>query len=177
MKSFLHYASRIIIPLFVFFLIIRELPAQDTVWVQTLNFNDITKRRGIYKFPDSSQSFRKILMYYTLKCDPRTTQDKYNCGEWDYLTSSKVYVHTGVLDSNMKTFPLYKVGRSAPDTIYYTMDTTYSTYQHYSYEIKYDSVISEKEYLFGNGTEAIGLMPNPNRFQFVIKKVWTLSQY
>jgi len=170
MKSYFTIVSNFCVFAFILIFAVSVLPAQDTVWVQTLNFNDITKRRDIYQFPDTNQSFRKILMYYTLKCDPRTTRDKYNCGEWDYLTYSKVYVHTGVLDSNMKTYPLYKVGKSAPDTIFYTLDTTFSTYQYYNYEIKYDSVISEKEFQFGEGKEFIGLLPNPHRFQFVIKK-------
>ncbi len=59
--------------------------SQDTVVVQTLIFDSITTRRGIWQFPEG-ESFRKILMYHTLKCDPRTTHEHYNCGEWDYLT-------------------------------------------------------------------------------------------
>lgn len=170
MKLFLTLLRQLFVFVILLLFTTSLLPAQDTVWVQTLNFNDITKRRDIYQFPDSNQTFRKILMYYTLKCDPQTTRDKYNCGEWDYLTYSKVYVHTGIMDSNSTTYPLYKVGKTAPDTIFYTMDTTFSTYQHYNYEIKYDSVITEKNFQFGNGTEAIGLTSNPHRFQFIINK-------
>ena len=38
-------------------------------------------------------------MYYKLKCSPLTTWDQYNCGEWDYLTYTRVYNHTGLFDS------------------------------------------------------------------------------
>jgi hypothetical protein len=38
-------------------------------------------------------------MYYKLKCSPLTTWDQYNCGEWDYLTYTRVFDHTGQFDS------------------------------------------------------------------------------
>ena len=38
-------------------------------------------------------------MYYKLKCDPLTPWDSYNCGEWDYLAYTRIFDHTGVLDS------------------------------------------------------------------------------
>ena len=47
----------------------------DTTIVETLDFNDITKRRGWYIFPSDTNSYHKVLMYYTLKCDAATTQD------------------------------------------------------------------------------------------------------
>ena len=47
--------------------------AQDTVVVQTLSYDDITKRRDFYAFPDGSESYRKVIMEYSLKCDSRTT--------------------------------------------------------------------------------------------------------
>ncbi len=59
--------------------------SQDTTTIETLNFGDLTKRTGTYAFPDSG-TFEKVLMYYTLKCDPATQQDQFNCGEWDYLS-------------------------------------------------------------------------------------------
>ena len=69
--------------------------AQDTTIVQTLDFNDITKRRGWYIFPQDT-TYQKVLMYYTLKCDPQTTRDGYDCGEWDYTTYTNLYQHNNV---------------------------------------------------------------------------------
>mgnify|MGYP006415584707 FL=1 len=74
--------------------------SQDTTSVQTFTFGDITKRRDVFEFPDSTNEWRKILMYKTLKCDNATTQDQFPCGEWDYLTYTFVYDHTGEIDSN-----------------------------------------------------------------------------
>ncbi len=82
------------------------LISQDTIVIQTLTFDSITTRRGTWQFPEEGQ-FRKILMYHTLKCDPQTQHDPYNCGEWDYLTYNRVYDHTGVYDSTLYYQPSF----------------------------------------------------------------------
>jgi hypothetical protein len=89
-----------IFPLILFSTLVSVAVSQDTVVVQTLVFDSITKRRGTWQFPEG-ESFRKILMVHTLKCDPRTTHDQYDCGEWDYLTYNTVHYHTGVFDSTL----------------------------------------------------------------------------
>lgn len=91
--------------------------AQDTIRVQAFTFDDITRRRGWFQFPDTTHRFRKVLMHHTLKCDPQTTQDQYACGEWDYLTYNFVHEHTGVLDSNAVTHPYFLVGHAAPASV------------------------------------------------------------
>ena len=75
--------------------------AQDTTWVQTFTFDSISTRRGDFAFPQhlNNMRFEKVLMYYKLKCSPLTPWDQYNCGEWDYLTYTRVFDHTGILDS------------------------------------------------------------------------------
>ena len=161
----------IIITIILIIISITDIYPQDTIVVQTLTFDDITKRRGTWKFPDNNVEFRKILMYYTLKCDPRTTRDQYPCGEWDYLTYNRIYYHTGVMDSSLLEHPLYKTGSEAPDSIFYTMDTTFRTYQHYNYSIVYDNTISEIEYQLGNGDKDFSLNPGYYRYQFIITKV------
>ncbi|MFZ1333047.1 MAG: peptide-N-glycosidase F-related protein [Flavobacteriales bacterium] len=93
------------------------LAQDDTIRVQTLTYDSITTRRGWWVFPDESHTFRKVLMHHTLKCDPQTTQDAFPCGEWDYLTHSEVYEHTGVLDSTDLEHPFFKVGTAAPDSV------------------------------------------------------------
>lgn len=94
--------------------------AQDTLVVRTLTFDSITTRRGWWSFPPAGEQFRKVLMVHTLKCDPQTTQDQYDCGEWDYLTYHLVHEHTGVLDSNALDHPWFKVGNAAPAGVYST---------------------------------------------------------
>lgn len=114
--------KKIFLPqLFVlFFFSIFHLIAQDTVVVQTFTFKDIYKRSGTFLFPPKEDSFRKILMLYTLKCDPLTPHDKYNCGEWDYLTHNLIYTKTGKFDSTKNSFLKYSFGYQQPDTLFYS---------------------------------------------------------
>lgn len=124
---------------------------QDTTTVQTLTFDDITKRRGMYVFPDDSQEFRKILMYYTLKCDAQTTQDQFACGEWDYLSHNFIYDHTGALDSNLITHPSFYVGTETPDIFEYHPYPLYNYYQHYLYSNTISETLSEELSVIGMG--------------------------
>ncbi|MBL7964371.1 MAG: T9SS type A sorting domain-containing protein [Flavobacteriales bacterium] len=105
------------IPLSAVLFLSIGLTAQDTIQVQTLTFSDITQRRGWWVFPDSTHTYRKVLMHHTLKCDPATTADSYACGEWDYLTYNFIHHHTGVNDSVAMLHPVFKVGAAAPPSI------------------------------------------------------------
>lgn len=89
---------------------------QDTTWVQTFTFDSITARRASFQFPASLENkrFEKVLMYYKLKCSPLTTWDQYNCGEWDYLTYTRIFDHTGVFDSVQVDGSLFKVNTLSP---------------------------------------------------------------
>ena len=89
---------------------------EDTLRVQTLTFDSITTRRGWFEFPDASNTYRKALVKYTLKCDAQTTADQFACGEWDYLTYNFIYHHTGVMDSTALVHPTFKVNVDAPDS-------------------------------------------------------------
>ncbi|MEA3446697.1 MAG: LamG-like jellyroll fold domain-containing protein [Bacteroidota bacterium] len=143
--------------LFAVVLFSLQLFAQDTIVVQTFTFDSITTRRGVWQFPDSSQTFRKIIMSYTLKCDPATTQDGYNCGEWDYLTYTNVYDHTGVIDSNMMEHPKYKMVNTVLDTIDFLQNETWFVNQQYQDYLVVDSVISELDFGIGNSTDSFNL--------------------
>ena len=85
----------------LFIALSTNISAQDTTWVQTFTFDSISTRRADFEFPATldEQRFEKVLMYYKLKCSPLTTWDQYNCGEWDYLTYTRVFDHTGFFDS------------------------------------------------------------------------------
>ena len=92
---------------------------QDTIVVKTLTFKDTTKRSGTWAFPPP-QSYEKVLMEYTLKCDPATRQDNLPCGEWDYLTYNFVTDSTGEFDSTRRTQVNFRVGGSTPDSLQYS---------------------------------------------------------
>jgi hypothetical protein len=156
----------------VLIIIFASLPdcllAQDTIVVQTLSFDSITGRRGTYKFPDNPGQFRKILMLNTLKCDPRTTQDKYNCGEWDYLTYHVVYKHTGKFDSTQGEAPYFKLGWEAPDSIQYTSKPTISSFQKKYYSRKINSSSNEETFNIGADSSELNTGSPFYRTQFVI---------
>ena len=125
--------------------------AQDTTWVQTLSFDDITKRRDTYVFPEKD-SYRKILMYYTLKCDKATTQDRFNCGEWDYLTYNYVYDHNATFDSTYQSGVNFRFNGSSPDELEYVTEPVYDYHQHkYDYIVYKDTLqYQQGELSFGN---------------------------
>lgn len=102
--------------LFTAFYTVFSTLAQDTTWVQTFTFDTIESRRATFQFPASLDTarFAKVLMYYKLKCSPLTTWDQYNCGEWDYLTYSRIYDHTGVMDSVEHNASLFRVNTTSP---------------------------------------------------------------
>ncbi|MDC0303939.1 T9SS type A sorting domain-containing protein [Flavobacteriales bacterium] len=140
--------KRILLALCIF-LVTDTVTGQDTTWIQTLTFDDITKRRDWFEFPNGSEDYRKILMYYTLKCDAATTQDGYACGEWDYLTYSFVYDHTGVLDSNLTNHPHYLYGGYNLDSLWYSTSIQSDTIESYEYFTTIDNVVSETGYEIG----------------------------
>ena len=145
--------------------------AQDTTIVQTLTYDDITKRRDIYVFPDESHQYRKVLMLYNLKCDPATTQDGFNCGEWDYLTYTNVYDHTGNLDSNAQTHPKYIVKGTSPSIIDWVTNPVYDVYQGNQTVVDNIIVNSEMGYFISQGNEAmslpLGTTSQARRSQFI----------
>ena len=145
--------------------------AQDTTRVQTLEFSDITKRRGWYEFPDDPENYRKIIMRYTLKCDQATTQDNFACGEWDYTTYTDLYSY-----ENVGT-PYYLMGAQALDSIPYRDVPGYDYYQSYQYFPVYNEVISEEAYTVGDGSNLTGdvlrgdLLNNRSQFIFTLSEL------
>ncbi|MCF8461155.1 MAG: T9SS type A sorting domain-containing protein [Flavobacteriales bacterium] len=166
--------KRLLLPFCILF-ISQSILAQDTTWIQTLDFSDITKRRDWYVFPDGADDYRKILMYYTLKCDAATTQDGYACGEWDYLTYSFVYDHTGVLDSNQQNHPHFLYGGDNLDSLWYTSAAQFNTIESYEYFPVIDVVNSESGFtiggVMGSNTQPLGGY-SKSRSQFI----WTASE-
>ena len=83
----------------------------DTTTVQTFTFeaqnnpdaNYDSPGKRWFDFPasDNGAVYGKVLMDYTLKCFEDGTAGGlgYACGEWDYLTYTYLYEHTGLLDS------------------------------------------------------------------------------
>lgn len=86
----------------------------DTTTVQTFTFG--SPLEGKFLFPDSTHRWGKILMEYTLKCNPAQSPA---CGEWDYLTYTYLYKHTGRLDSTRYTHSNFTFQGATPDSLMY----------------------------------------------------------
>ena len=149
-----------------------SLQAQDTTVVQTFTFSDITKRRGTYVFPDDTHKWRKILMYYTLKCDPATTADNFACGEWDYLTYNYIYDHTGQFDSVEVNHPQFLLGGEDIASAQHSTNPIYHYYQSWQIFRVIDSVIAETNHLIGTGTQPsdiiLGAAQAQRKVQFLV---------
>jgi hypothetical protein len=96
----------ILLPAFILISLFAIAGPGDTTFVKTFTFDSIHTRRATFTFP-AEQSWEKILMYYTIKCDAATPWDSYPCGEWDYTTYTNVYEHTGEQDSTPYLHPKY----------------------------------------------------------------------
>jgi hypothetical protein len=107
---------------FSFLILGFQLSAQDTTWVQTFTFDSITTRRSWFQFPQEldTMRFEKVMMYYKLKCSPLTTWDQYDCGEWDYLTYTRVFDHTGSFDSVAQNSSRFLSNWATPNLINFT---------------------------------------------------------
>lgn len=104
---------------FSFFILSALADPGDTTVVQTFTFEAQLQQPGDYKSPgrqwfefpeDDGTTYQKILMYHTLKCfDGGLTAGNlgFPCGEWDYLTYTYLFDHTGELDSTLQNHPLY----------------------------------------------------------------------
>ncbi|MFZ4520441.1 MAG: peptide-N-glycosidase F-related protein [Bacteroidales bacterium] len=86
----------------------------DTTTVQTFQFG--SAQEGKFLFPANSHRWSKIVMEYTLKCNPAQVPA---CGEWDYLTYTYLYRHTGKFDSTKYSHANYTINGITPDSLMY----------------------------------------------------------
>jgi len=150
--------------------------AQDTVIVQTLTFDSISTRRGVWQFPDDNWAYRKVLMSYTLKCDPATLQDGYNCGEWDYFTNTNIYVPTGELDSTALTHPYFKANNEEISSLTYTTSAVYDYIEVTQQTIGYNTTTAENTYSIGSGSNSLSYPFGTQNKQVRAQFVYTSSE-
>jgi len=149
--------------------------AQDTTWVQTYTFDSLYTRRAKFFFPTANTDYRKILMYFNIKCYPSVSGDgNYACGEWDYIYFNSVYDHRGKLDSTLMTGRYFTVnGNGNIDTLNYSNMPQYNVYRSYLYNTVIDNTTSTASFILGGTGTA---MPHPfnlaakqERAQFIWK--------
>ncbi len=112
----------------------------DTITVQTFTYG--SPQDAWFHFPPDTTGFEKILMHYKLKCNPAQNPA---CGEWDYLTYTYLYDHTGVLDSTLYTAPSFTVEGTSPDTFSFINSPSYSYFPHFQNYIVYTDTLSTSE--------------------------------
>jgi hypothetical protein len=157
--------------LFMFSLTGLQAGPGDTIIVQTIDFNTPVMpgwnapRSGKYLFPPDSIKFSKILLSYTLKCDPDQNP---HCGEWDYTTHIKYIEHTGRYDSNLYYNPNYLVNNVSPDSFPYMNDTSWNYFPVLEY---FNNTPPSNEAEVSDGTSHMslpfGINSGDGRFQAV----------
>lgn len=123
--------------------------SQDTITVQTFSFG--SHQNAWFVFPSDTVSFEKILMKYTLKCNPAQNPA---CGEWDYLTNTYLYDHTGLTDSAMVSHAVFSVNGNYPDSFCYSAGPTWTYDGSWQYSISYNDTTSLNTYFIDPGTSA-----------------------
>lgn len=132
--------------LFSSFLFTQAQQAGDTVVVETFSFSDpapASVYTGTFQFPPATEEFQKIIMSYTLKCDPSTRQDNFPCGEWDYLTYTFLTDSSGLYDSTFRSQQSYQfINGASPDSVPFSLFPTYTYYQEWQKYIAYGQTLS-----------------------------------
>ena len=119
----------------------------DTVVVQAFRFG--SPQDAWFVFPKDTMRCEKILMKYTLKCDPAQSPA---CGEWDYLTYTYLYKHTGLIDSSFIHQPVYTVDGNTPDSISYMNTPSYSYHPSWQFNIVHSDTSSFATHSLGSGS-------------------------
>ncbi|MBK6833824.1 MAG: hypothetical protein IPG89_05925 [Bacteroidetes bacterium] len=137
----------------------------DTIKVQTFTFG--SPQDAWFVFPSDTVRFEKILMQYTLKCNPAQSPA---CGEWDYLTYSYLYKHTGLIDSSAVIQPSYIANGSSPNSVMYMNTPSYN----YTTSWQYQTVITNTTSL---NTATIGIDNTPSNHPLGASAPVSRSQY
>ncbi|MEZ4958106.1 MAG: LamG-like jellyroll fold domain-containing protein [Saprospiraceae bacterium] len=114
------------------------LNAQDTIRVQTFEW-DSPNRSDVFQFPDNpTNTYRKILMKYNMRChDAAVGSGNVGCREWDYSCNTFITDSTRV-DSTRQTAPSHIVSNFSGQEFPYVTDPTYSYTQYLQHQTALD---------------------------------------
>jgi len=124
----------------------------DTIHVQAFTFG--SPQDAWFVFPSDTVRVEKILMKYKLKCNPAQSPA---CGEWDYLTYTFLYEHTGRLDSNLLYAPSYTIDASSPDSVRFMLQPSWSYFPEFNTQIHHTSVLSLDSTTIGTNNQPLGI--------------------
>lgn len=151
----------------VLFSVYSRAQSADTTIIQTFTWEaqnnpatpyDSPGRRW-FEFPSSDNGieYQKILMYYNLKCFEDGTAGGlgYPCGEWDYLTYTYLYDHTGVIDSALAEHPRYLVNNVDFDSVALTSQPVFLERSFNQTILVADNIVGAGEHIVGEETSAL----------------------
>lgn len=168
MKHLYHYYCYLF---FNFLIISLPLKAQDTTWVQTFTYG--SPQDAWFVFPKDTVQYSKILMYYKLKCNPNQNPA---CGEWDYLTYTYLYDHTGKLDSTLIQAPSFIANGTSPSKLPYITEPSYTYIFDWQYHINYTDTISYNAATIGNDNQNINFVAGCSQPQSRSQYVWLAEE-
>ncbi|MFZ1729093.1 MAG: LamG-like jellyroll fold domain-containing protein [Bacteroidota bacterium] len=143
----------------------------DTLVVQTFTWN--SPHDAWFQFPTADKQWERVLMYYKLKCDPAQNPA---CGEWDYLTYTRLLEHTGRYDSTQATHPNYIVFGATPDSLGYMNSPSWWFIPRLEKRIVYDDTTAISETAIGSGTMELGIAPVSTDRDFRSYMIWTSDE-
>ena len=133
----------VVIFLLTFSPLLSKADVGDTTTIQAFSFGSPLEAR--FLFPDSTHRWSKILMYYTLKCNPNQSPA---CGEWDYLTYTYLYRHTGIFDSILYSHPNFTFNGNTPDSLMFMNSPSYRYFPFFEY---FNQTVPSDTALIGTG--------------------------
>jgi Concanavalin A-like lectin/glucanases superfamily/Peptide-N-glycosidase F, C terminal len=182
MKLFSTFVKSLLSVLFCILILPNSLKSYqesgDSIIVQAFEYTDSTFRTGTFEFPPLGESYRKVLMEYSLKCWPWDKFDVTNngqvvrkiaCGEWDYTTKTFVTDSSGTSDSTLVSNKSMIIMGDGSKTFSYSNNPIYK-----NYVVKQDykvinSVENEKSSLITSSEKEDVNFIN-NKFQFIINR-------
>ena len=142
--------------IFLFVLLTQyPLSAQDTLRVQTFDWNSDT-RAQVFEFPDDpTNSYRKILLKYNMRChDDEVGNGAVGCREWDYSCNTFITDSTRV-DSTQQSHPSHIISNFSENEFPYTTSPTNTYTQYLQHQTTLDltnsnaAKIGENQFSFG----------------------------
>ncbi len=144
-----------------------DLRAQDTLVVQTITYDSLS-RTGVYQFPPASETqFEKVIMQYRMRCHHALVSDANNrnkgCGEWDYNCETFITDSTRT-DSIKQLQPSAIISSFPGNTNFpYTQRPTFTTIRHTEQQALYNGGPTIPRIRIGSGSSKIN-------FPFVASK-------
>lgn len=130
--------------------------SQDTIVVQTFDWNSST-RNEVFDFPDDpNATYRKILMKYNMRChDAAVGSGSVGCREWDYSCNTFITDSTRV-DSTRQVADSHSISNFSQDTFLYTATPTftYTVYEQHETDLTIQDTVQAT---IGDGQDAIEL--------------------